>query len=123
MAFYNSIMHEIIRLDLIDQEFIASRTSNYEELARTVADYPPERAATITGVDADLIREVAKTWGEAKAASRLLGHGHLPAHDGHRQRPLPDRPVLDHRQRRPAWHRAAPACAARTTCRGRRTPA
>ncbi len=75
VAFYNSVMNEIIRLDLIDAEFIANRTSNYEELARTVADYPPERAATITGVDADLIREVARTWGEARSAIVYWGMG------------------------------------------------
>ena len=44
VAFYNAIMHEVIRLGLIDREFIAARVSNFEELARTVADYPPERA-------------------------------------------------------------------------------
>jgi formate dehydrogenase major subunit len=75
VAFYNSVMHEIIRLGLIDREFIANRTSNYEELERTVADYPPERAATITGVDADVIREVARTWGEAEAAVVYWGMG------------------------------------------------
>ncbi len=42
----------------------------------------------------------------------LLGHGHLAAHDGHRQRALPDRDVLDHRPRRQARHRAAPAARA-----------
>src|SRR6185503_3443557 len=62
VAFYNAVMHEIIRLGLVDREFIANRTSNYDELARTVADYPPERAAQITGVDADTIGAVAY-WG------------------------------------------------------------
>jgi formate dehydrogenase major subunit len=75
VAFYNAIMHEVIRLGLIDRDFIANRTSNYEELARTVADYPPERAAQITGVDADLIREVARVWGEAKAGIIYWGMG------------------------------------------------
>ena len=75
VAFYNSIMHEVIRLGLIDREFIANRTSNYDELARTVADYPPERATQITGVDADTIREVAKLWGEAGAAVVYWGMG------------------------------------------------
>jgi len=75
VAFYNAIMHEVIRLGLIDREFIANRTSNYEELARTVADYPPERSAQITGVDADLIREVARVWGEAKAGIIYWGMG------------------------------------------------
>ena len=75
VAFYNAVMHEIIRLGFIDREFIAARTSNYDELARTVADYPPERAAQITGVDADTIREVARTWGEAGAAVVYWGMG------------------------------------------------
>jgi formate dehydrogenase major subunit len=75
VAFYNAVMHEVIRLGLIDREFIANRTSNYEELARTVADYPPERAAQITGVDADTIREIAKVWGEAKAGIIYWGMG------------------------------------------------
>jgi formate dehydrogenase major subunit len=75
VAFYNAVMHEVIRLGLIDREFVANRTSNYDELARTVADYPPERAAQITGVDADTIREVARTWGEAGAAVVYWGMG------------------------------------------------
>src|SRR4051794_10920552 len=75
VAFYNAVMHEVIRLGLVDREFVANRTSNYDELARTVADYPPERAAQITGVDADTIREVARTWGEAGAAVVYWGMG------------------------------------------------
>ncbi|MGQ0574430.1 MAG: formate dehydrogenase subunit alpha [Pseudonocardia sp.] len=75
VAFYNAIMHEVIRLGLIDREFIAARTSNYDELARTVADYPPERAAQLTGVDADTIREVARMWGEAAAGVVYWGMG------------------------------------------------
>ncbi len=75
VAFYNAVMHEVIRLGLIDREFIAERTSNYDELARTVADYPPERAAQITGVDADTIREVARLWGEAGAGVIYWGMG------------------------------------------------
>jgi formate dehydrogenase major subunit len=75
VAFYNGIMHEVIRLGLTDPEFIASRTSNYEALARTVADYPPERAEQITGVPADVIRRVARAWGEADAGIIFWGMG------------------------------------------------
>ena len=42
---------------------------------RTVADYPPERAAQITGVAADVIREVARIWGEARAGIIFWGMG------------------------------------------------
>ncbi|TQM06415.1 formate dehydrogenase subunit alpha [Pseudonocardia kunmingensis] len=75
VAFYNGVMHEVIRLGLFDREFIANRTSNYDELARTVADYPPERAAQITGVPAEQITEVAKLWGGAGAGIIYWGMG------------------------------------------------
>jgi formate dehydrogenase major subunit len=75
VAFYNGVMHELIRLGLIDRDYIANRTSNYDELARTVADYPPERAAQICGTDADKIREVAQVWGNAKAGIIFWGMG------------------------------------------------
>src|SRR3954447_5868522 len=75
VAFYNGVMHEVIRLGLIDREFIASRTSNYGEVAKVVKEYPPERAEQITGVDADRIRLVARLWGEANAGVIYWGMG------------------------------------------------
>ena len=75
VALYNGIMHEVIRLGLVDADFIASRTSNYEALAATVEAYPPELAAQITGVPVELIREVARLWGEAGAGLIFWGMG------------------------------------------------
>jgi formate dehydrogenase major subunit len=75
VAFYNGLMHEIIRLDLVDHDYIAGRTSNYEALAQTVRDYPPERAEQITGIPADVIRRVARIWGEAGAGVIFWGMG------------------------------------------------
>ena len=112
VAFYNGVMHEVIRLGLTDTEFIEHRTSNYEALARTVADYPPERAAQITGVDADADPAGGAGLGRGGRRGHLLGDGDLPAHHRHRQRPLPDRDVRDHRQRGQAGRRAAPAARA-----------
>jgi formate dehydrogenase major subunit len=75
VAFYNGIMHEVIRLGLTDREFIEKRTANYAALAETVANYPPERAEQITGVPADVIRRVARAWGEAGAGVIFWGMG------------------------------------------------
>jgi formate dehydrogenase major subunit len=75
VAFYNGVMHELIRLDLVDHDYIAGRTTNFEALAKTVRDYPPERAEQITGVPADLIRRVARVWGEAGAGVIFWGMG------------------------------------------------
>ncbi|HET7325846.1 MAG TPA: formate dehydrogenase subunit alpha [Nocardioidaceae bacterium] len=75
VAFYNAVMHEVIRLGLVDREFIENRTSNYDELAKMVEGYPPELAEQITGIDADVIREVARLWGEAGAGVIYWGMG------------------------------------------------
>ena len=58
-----------------------------------------------------------------RALAHLLGHGHLPAHPRHRQRPLPDRAGARHRPDRPARAPGCIRCAARTTCRAPPTPA
>jgi formate dehydrogenase major subunit len=75
VAFYNGVLHEVIRLGLVDREFIAQRVTNYGELAKTVKEYPPERAAQICGVDADTIRHVARMWGNAGAGVIYWGMG------------------------------------------------
>ena len=75
VAFYNGVMHEVIRLGLVDEEFIAERVAGYEDLKRTVEGYPPERAAQYCGIDADTIREIARLWGEAEAAVVYWGMG------------------------------------------------
>ena len=40
-----------------------------------MADYPPERGEQITGIPADVIRRVAKVWGEAGAGIIFWGMG------------------------------------------------
>ena len=75
VAFYNGVMHEVIRLGLIDEQFIAERVEGYEDLKRTVEGYPPERAAQYCGIDADTIREIARLWGEAEAGVIYWGMG------------------------------------------------
>ena len=75
VAFYNGVLHEVIRLGLVDREFIRDRVTNYGELAKLVKQYPPERAAQICGIDAATIREVARLWGEAGAGVIFWGMG------------------------------------------------
>ena len=75
VAFYNGVMHEIIRLGLVDEEYVAATTAGYDELAALVADYTPERAGQIAGVDPELVRQVARVWGEADAGIIFWGMG------------------------------------------------
>lgn len=75
VAFYNSMMQIIIEEGLVDEEFVASRTSNFDALREMVSDYTPERASKICGVDAETIREVARVFGRARTAIIFWGMG------------------------------------------------
>ncbi len=68
IAFLNGIMHVLITEDLYDKEFVASCTAGFEDLKKTVMAYPPERAAEISGVSADMIRDIARMLASVKPA-------------------------------------------------------
>ena len=116
VALYNGIMHEVIRLGLVDTEFVERRTSNFPALAETVKDYPPERAAQITGVDAAIIRRVARLWGEAGPASSSGAWG-SPSTPPAPTMPAASSPCARSPATSGALAAACIRCAARTTCR------
>ncbi len=60
IAFLNSLMHVLIAENLFDKHFVENHTVNFENLQKTVMNYPPERAAEICGVSADLIVKTAR---------------------------------------------------------------
>src|SRR3954471_590743 len=69
VALMNSLLHEIVRNDWIDHDYIAAHAVGFDELQKRVAEFPPERAAEICDVPADDIREAARLLGTAE---RLL---------------------------------------------------
>ena len=75
VAFYNGVMHEIIAMGLVDEEFIAERTSNYEALAELLAQYPPSAPARSAASRRRMLRDVARIWGEAGSAVVYWGMG------------------------------------------------
>ena len=77
VALLNGMMHVIIHEGLADEAFIAGRIEpeSYEALKYIVADYPPERAAEITGVPAGDIRRAARIYGQANRAMILYAMG------------------------------------------------
>jgi formate dehydrogenase major subunit len=68
IALSNSIAREIIVNDLHDKAFIAHATLGFEEYADSVMDWTLERGAEVTGVPADVIREVAHAYAKADRA-------------------------------------------------------
>ncbi|MEE8476607.1 MAG: molybdopterin-dependent oxidoreductase, partial [Myxococcota bacterium] len=75
VAFYNGIMNVIVEKGLVDETYIAERTTGFEELVQTLKAYTPERVSGICGVPAELIREVAIAYGSARAAITFWGLG------------------------------------------------
>ena len=75
VALLNAMMHVIVSENLVDRDFIASRTIGYEELEKNVEGYSPEAMAPICGIDADTIRYVARLYASSKASMILWGMG------------------------------------------------
>ncbi len=69
VALLNGIMHVILKEGWHDLEFIKERTEGFDEFEKLIEEYPPERAAEITGIPADDIRRIAEIYGTAEKAS------------------------------------------------------
>jgi formate dehydrogenase major subunit len=68
IALANAIGHEIISAKLVNVAFVRNATSGYDDYLRCVEAYPPERAESLTGIPAGVIREVARSFAQAGRA-------------------------------------------------------
>jgi formate dehydrogenase alpha subunit len=75
VAWLNGMMNIIISEGLADEEFIAGRTENYEELKELVAEYTPERVEEISGIPAQELIQAAKMYGQAEKGSIVYAMG------------------------------------------------
>jgi formate dehydrogenase major subunit len=75
VAMLNAMMNVIVTENLVDADFIASRTIGYDELRKNVEGYSPEAMAPICGIDADTLRYVARLYASSKASMILWGMG------------------------------------------------
>jgi formate dehydrogenase major subunit len=67
-ALINGMLNWIISNDLHDKEYIAARCEGFESVWEVAKEWPPERAAEITGVPADAIREAAELYAGTERA-------------------------------------------------------
>ncbi len=59
IAFLNGLMNVIISENLYDKEFVMNKCDNFDAFKAKILEYPVERAADISGVSVEQIREVA----------------------------------------------------------------
>jgi formate dehydrogenase major subunit len=71
----NAMAQVILDEGLFDADFIAARVDGFEAFRNFVQAWTPERAATVCGVDAALIREAARLYAGSRPAMCLHGLG------------------------------------------------
>lgn len=71
VAFANGMAHILIRDGLIDKQFIEERTEGFEDFAKMVESYTPERVAEICHIDERDLLAAARMYGTANRASIL----------------------------------------------------
>ncbi|MCB4379554.1 formate dehydrogenase subunit alpha, partial [Synechococcus sp. MU1644] len=75
VSMLNAIMHVIVEEGLYDQQYIDAYTENWEAEKEHLAGFPPEKMAEICGIEADVLRDVARTFAGAKSAMIFWGMG------------------------------------------------
>ena len=75
VALLNAMIHTVIDEGLVDADFVARRSTNFEALKTNVQGYSAEAMAPICGIPAETIREVAREFATSKASMILWGMG------------------------------------------------
>ncbi|MCL4853706.1 MAG: molybdopterin-dependent oxidoreductase, partial [Bryobacteraceae bacterium] len=75
LALAFGMAHVIIAEDLYDHDYVERYTSGFESLARRASEYTPERVASLTGLAADDIRQLAREYATTRPAAIRLNYG------------------------------------------------
>ena len=75
VSFWNAIMNVIVTEELYNQKYIDAMTTGFDAVKDHVKRYTPEAMSPICGVDADLIREIARLYATANNAMIFWGMG------------------------------------------------
>ena len=69
------MMNVLVNEDLIDHDFINDHTLGFDRLRERAQDYPPQRVADITNIEASEIVRLARDYGQAARPYIRLGWG------------------------------------------------
>ncbi len=75
VALLNALLNVIVTEELYDRQYVEAHTEGFNEIARHVKAFPPEKMEGICGVDADTLRTVARKIAGARAAMIFWGMG------------------------------------------------
>lgn len=77
-----ALMHELIRNDWLDHDYIARHTLGWDALRERALEWPPERAAEVCGLPVAQIIELAREYGTTERAAIRLNYGVQRARGG-----------------------------------------
>jgi formate dehydrogenase major subunit len=75
VAMLNAMLHTIVEEDLVDRQFVLSRTDEFDALATAVRPFSPELMAPVCGIAASTLRAVARRFARSRASMILWGMG------------------------------------------------
>ncbi|EHK57139.1 molybdopterin oxidoreductase family protein, partial [Allomesorhizobium alhagi] len=75
VAMLNALIHVIIEEKLYDEQYIQANASGFEALKAKVKDFSPEAMAEICGIEASVLRDVARTYATAERSIIFWGMG------------------------------------------------
>jgi Uncharacterized anaerobic dehydrogenase len=69
------MIHTIIDENLVNEEFVKERTTDFDALKENAKDFSPEAMAPVCGIPAETIREVARLFARSRGSMILWGMG------------------------------------------------
>jgi formate dehydrogenase major subunit len=75
VAMLNAMLNVIVSEKLYDQQYIQTYVEGFEQFKEHIKDFTPEEMAPICGIEADTLREVARTYARAHSAIIFWGMG------------------------------------------------
>ncbi len=77
-----ALMHELIRNDWLDHDYIARHTLGWDALKARALEWPPARAAAVCGLQEAQITALARAYGTTRPAAIRLNYGMQRARGG-----------------------------------------
>ena len=75
VALLNALLNVIVTEGLYDRQYIDAHVSGFEAFSRHILDFTPEEMAPICGIEAQMLREVARTYARAERGIIFWGMG------------------------------------------------
>jgi assimilatory nitrate reductase catalytic subunit len=75
LALALGVLHLLVAAGAVEEEYVTTRTTGFEDVRRSVASWWPERVERATGIDADEVRRLADLLGDADRVMVLTARG------------------------------------------------